>query len=315
MRPNGDPGVKVLYIGGLGRSGSTLLDRMLGQLPGFFSAGEIRDLWQRGLRENALCGCGAPFKECEVWTRVGKEAFGGWDRVDLDQVQSLARSVDRHGLFPLLVAPWAWPPFKRRLERYAQFLAPLYRAIYEVEGSRIVIDSSKAPSTAFVLRKVPGLDLRLVHLVRDSRGVAYSWTKKVVRPDMVDRGAEMHRYPPARMAVRWVTRNGMMEVLGRLGHTEVRVGYETLIRSPRGELERILTGLGEPFQPRDLDFISDGTVELRPNHTVMGNPIRMENGPVRLRLDDQWRTALSRRQNGMVTLLTRPLLRRYGYQP
>ena len=75
MRPNGDPGVKVLYIGGLGRSGSTLLDRMLGQLPGFFSAGEIRDLWQRGLRENALCGCGAPFKECEVWTRVGKEAY------------------------------------------------------------------------------------------------------------------------------------------------------------------------------------------------------------------------------------------------
>ena len=309
------PGVKVLYIGGLGRSGSTLLDRMLGQLPGFFSAGEIRDLWQRGLRENALCGCGTPFRDCEVWQRVGKEAFGGWDRVDLDQVQSLARSVDRHGLFPLLMAPRAWPPFKRKLDRYAAVLAPLYRAIHEVEMGRIIIDSSKAPSTAFILRQVPGLDLRLIHLVRDSRGVAYSWTKKVVRPDMVDRRAEMHRYPPARMAVRWVTRNGMMELLGRLGIPEVRVGYENLVRAPRSELERILTSLGEPFEPRELDFISDGQVDLRPNHTVMGNPIRMDNGLVRLRLDEQWRTAMGRRQSGMVTLLTRPLLRRYGYQP
>jgi hypothetical protein len=145
--------------------------------------------------------------------------------------------------------------------------------------------------------------------------VAYSWTKKVVRPDMMDRRAEMHRFPPARMAFRWVTRNGMMEVLGRLGHTEVRVGYENLVRSPRRELERILAGLGEPFQPRDLDFISDGQVDLRPNHTVMGNPMRLDTGPIQLRLDDQWRTALGRRQSGTVTFLTRPLLRRYGYQP
>jgi hypothetical protein len=54
--------VRVLYIGGLGRSGSTLLDRMIGQLPGFFSAGEIREVWQQGLRENRPCGCGTPFR-------------------------------------------------------------------------------------------------------------------------------------------------------------------------------------------------------------------------------------------------------------
>ena len=33
--------VRVLYIGGLGRSGSTLLDRMLGQLDGVWSVGEL----------------------------------------------------------------------------------------------------------------------------------------------------------------------------------------------------------------------------------------------------------------------------------
>ena len=33
--------VSVLYIGGAGRSGSTVLDLMLGELPGFFAACEI----------------------------------------------------------------------------------------------------------------------------------------------------------------------------------------------------------------------------------------------------------------------------------
>jgi hypothetical protein len=315
MTTNGEASVKVLYIGGLGRSGSTLLDRMLGQIPGYFSAGEVRDLWQRGLRENALCGCGIPFRECEVWTQVGKEAFGGWDQIDPAEVQSLGRAVDRHGLIPLILAPRAWPPFRSKLDRYARFLAPLYRAINEVAGSRVVVDSSKAPSTAFLLRRVPGLDLRLIHLVRDSRGVAYSWTKRVVRPDMLNRDAEMHRYPPTRMALRWLSRNGMMELLGRLGHAEIRVTYEELVSAPRVQLERILIGLGEPVLPGALDFISDGQIDLRPNHTVMGNPIRMETGPVRLRIDEQWRTSMDPRQVGMVTFLTRPLLRRYGYRP
>src|SRR6476469_754930 len=58
------PAAPVLFIAGWGRSGSTLLDRMLGQVPGVFSAGELRDIWDRGVREDRLCGCGQPFHEC-----------------------------------------------------------------------------------------------------------------------------------------------------------------------------------------------------------------------------------------------------------
>src|SRR5438105_15565281 len=63
----------VLFIGGEGRSGSTLLDRMLGQLPGFFSTGELREVWNRGLIENLDCGCGLSFRSCSFWTAVGDE--------------------------------------------------------------------------------------------------------------------------------------------------------------------------------------------------------------------------------------------------
>ena len=104
-----------------------------------------------------------------------------------------------------------------------------------------------------------------------------------------------------------------MELLGRTGVPEVRVRQEDLVTSPRPVLERILASLGASFRPEDLAFASDGHVVLRANHTVMGSPLRLVTGPLTLRLDEQWKTALGRRPTALVTALTRPLLRRYGY--
>jgi hypothetical protein len=173
---NGSTPARVLYIGGCGRSGSTLLDRMLGELPGFVSTGEVRFIWERGLVENRLCGCGEPFRECPFWRSVGEEAFGSWDALDADDVVALDRSVNRHRYIPLLVAPRLSRSFERRLERYVEILSRLYAAIDRVSGGACVVDSTKDPPFAFLLRRVPTLDLRVVHLVRDSRGVAFSWT-------------------------------------------------------------------------------------------------------------------------------------------
>ena len=36
----------IVFIGGAGRSGSTLLEKILGNLDGCFSAGELRFIWQ-----------------------------------------------------------------------------------------------------------------------------------------------------------------------------------------------------------------------------------------------------------------------------
>ena len=60
----------VLYIAGTGRSGSTVLAAILGEVEGVFAAGEVRYLWQRGLVEGRLCGCGVPVAECPLWSAV-----------------------------------------------------------------------------------------------------------------------------------------------------------------------------------------------------------------------------------------------------
>ena len=71
----------MLFIGGLGRSGTTLLERLLGQLPGTLPLGEVAHLWERDIRDDERCACGARFSMCEFWQRVGESAFGGWDKV------------------------------------------------------------------------------------------------------------------------------------------------------------------------------------------------------------------------------------------
>jgi Sulfotransferase family len=307
--------VRVFYIAGLGRSGSTLLDRMIGQVPGFFSSGEIRDLWQRGLRENRLCGCGDPFRSCPFWTRVGQEAFGGWDNVDLDEVIKLGLAVDRHRFIPLMLVRRPTRRYRKQLQRYAGILGRLYRGIHVAAGGATIVDSSVAPSYAYLLRGIPDIDLRFVHLIRDSRGVAYSWAKKVRRPDTPGRVVYMHRYGTTRTGARWVVRNLLVELLPRLGTPGVRVRYEHLVTNPREEMARIMSNLNGSVPAHDLAFIASSAVNLGANHTVMGNPMRMKSGWITLQIDEAWRSSMGRISRGIVTALTWPVLVRYGYKP
>ncbi|HDO25996.1 MAG TPA: sulfotransferase, partial [Nitrospirae bacterium] len=68
--------IKVLYIAGMSRSGSTILGNILGEIDGFFNAGELIDIWDRGLASDGKCGCGMKISKCEVWRTVLDKAFG-----------------------------------------------------------------------------------------------------------------------------------------------------------------------------------------------------------------------------------------------
>jgi hypothetical protein len=305
--------VKVLYIGGFGRSGSTLVERILGQLPGFCSSGEVVFLWQRGLIDGQLCGCGTPVPECDFWSRVGKTAFGGWDQIDASEMLALQKQVDRNRYIPSMVAPKLRPGAQADLDRYTEVLSKLYRAIGEVAGAKVVIDASKHASTAFLLRRVPGIDLRVVHLVRDSRGVAYSWTKEVKKPEVTGDDAFMPQYSPSSSGRQWVAYNLMFDALGVLDRTML-LRYEALMANPREGLERILAHAGEPVTPDSFNFLGDGWVDLGVDHTVAGNPMRFHQGRLDLRMDDAWRTKLAAKDRKIVSALTGPLLLRYGYR-
>jgi hypothetical protein len=316
--------VRVLYLGGLGRSGTTLLERLLGELPGAVSLGEVVHLWERGLVDGERCGCGQSFHDCPFWSEVGKVAFGGWDQVDIERFRAVRASLDRIRHIPALALPTLPAATRGRLDAYVSYYTRLYRAVRQVSGAPVLIDSSKHASLAFCLRWAGEgeLDLRVLHVVRDSRGVAYSWTKQVRRPEAVGQAAGgagefMAQWSPAKAAAHWNTENGAFALLARRGVPTTLARYEEFLRKPVDSLRRIARFAGLPADDAALGFLTetDGgiTARLSGNHTASGNPMRFRTGPILLRRDDSWRTRLALVDRRRVTAITFPLLRHYGY--
>jgi len=309
--PSGASRVRVLYIGGVGRSGTTLLDRILGELPGVFSAGELVHLWRRGFIEGDLCGCGEPFTACRFWNEVGIRAFGGWERIGPARVVDLQNRVDRHRYLPFYLVPTASPRHRRASYLFRGILSSLYRAIAEVSGATLIVDSSKHASYAFALRGASDLDMRVVHMVRASPAVAYSWTKRVKRPEVADETTFMARYEPSTMGTRWLAYNGLFEALRLLGVPTLRVRYEDLVSDLEQEVSRVARFAGR--RP-ELGFLEDGAVLLRKGHSASGNPMRFASGRIPVRIDDEWREKLDANGKRVVSAITWPLLRLYGYR-
>jgi UDP-N-acetylglucosamine transferase subunit ALG13 len=303
-----DRNVTVLYLGGQGRSGSTLLERAVGQLPSTVNVGELVHLWERGVRDNELCGCQKAFHDCEFWTAVGERAFGGWNQLDIDDMIRLRYAVDRNRYAPLLARPRWSAKYAVRHRAYTKVLKRLYQAIVDVSGAEVVVDSSKHGSYAMLLDQVPGLDLRVVQVVRDSRAVAFAWSKQVERPEAP--GSYMPVYGPVKSALYWNAQNALLETM-RAPRTIVR--YEDFVRDPGASLTQVAELLELP-KPITLDFLDGPTISLRMDHTVAGNPMRFLQGSLTIKPDEVWRTTMPAGRQRLVTALTVPLRLRYGYR-
>lgn len=338
---------RVVFIGGSGRSGSTLIERLLGELPSVCNVGEVVHLWERGLLRGETCGCGTPLPACPFWTRVGEVAFGGWDRLDVARFLAVKNSVDRNRYIFRLAASrppggWgrgetgrrgragadrsvaSWTPAERaasdglssRARWYADTYARLYAAIAQVSECQVVVDSSKHASLAFCLQLSANIDLRVLHVVRDSRAVAYSWTKRVRRPEAAaDSDEYMPTFSPARSALLWNTLNLGFGLLSSLGVPVLQIRYEDFVADP----PRSLAELAEfACGPEDLSeaiarFLARDRASLGRSHTASGNPMRFDTGSIAFRADQTWRKALHPWDRAVVSALTLPLLARYGY--
>lgn len=303
---------RVLFIGGLGRSGTTLVEKLLNELPATFAVGETIHVWERGVRNQERCGCGEPFEDCPQWSAVGQEAFGGWDEVDLDEMIGLRWRVDRSRRLPVIAESQRRGRPTPDQDRYLLHLRKVLLAAAAVAGQpKVLLESSKHLSTAALMALDDAIDLRVLHLVRDPRGVAYSWTKDVERPETD--GEVMPTYRPARTAARWVTDNLGFEALA-LWVPTLRLRYEDVLADPTGSLRAIAEFVELDEANLDLNFIAGETVTLsKPMHSVAGNPLRFGGDEMKLALDEAWKTKLDSAQRRLVTTITAPMLWRYGY--
>lgn len=304
---------QVLFVGGVPRSGSTLLDLMVGQLPGHCDVGELFYLWQAGALRDQRCACGQVFSGCPFWRAVGEAAFGGWGAVDVPRLLRLQHAVDRTARLPLLLLGPLLPGHQARVREYLDVLSRLYAAVAQVTGASVVVDSTKRPSTAYLLRRAPRVALRVVLVVRDPRGVVNSWSRPVELPQNAGARSHLRRRPLRQVVRRWVTVNLMTEWLGR-DVPLLRLRYEDLVGAPREAMHQVLALSGTPATEEATSFLGPDGLRTGRSHAVAGGRVRLATGPLPLRLDEAWRRELPAWKRAVTVAVTAPLLRRYGYR-
>jgi hypothetical protein len=285
--------LKVIYLAGLGDSGSTLLERMLGGLPSVYLLGQVSQTWRRGIRDDGPCTCGKHFSDCMFWAEVGERAFGGWHNIDVARVLDLHERVGRARRIPALALGRRAADTKA----YAGHYESVYQAAARVARADVIVDSSRQLALAYVMRNSPTVDVRVVHVVRNPRALATP-------------GSD-----PMRTALVWNAHSLAVEGLRGLGVPVRRVRYERLLDLPRATLGAVADFAGVDLSGEGLDFVSDDGLGLGPGHRVRSRPIRPRAGTPPARRDGARVMASRVRRRGLVGVLTAPLALMYGYRP
>jgi hypothetical protein len=295
--------IKVLSITGWCRNGSTVIGNLLNEVDGFFHVGELHFLWKNayGDGSNTRCGCGVDLVRCPIWSRVlaAELPAGATARPHAREVVRRQASCVR--------TRHTWHVLRRGVDSqalrvHAATMARTYRAIAALTGCRVIVDSTKMPGEAALLPGVDGVEPLYLHLVRDPRAIAHSWSR---RKDYA------HTMSAARSTAYWVGFNlASRALVNRYPERSRLLRYEDFIREPGEAMRSLIAFCGEsaasPLRGR--------TAELGPNHTVTGNPDRFRTGTTLIRpSDDAWRAELPVHAKLATVALAWPLLARYGY--
>lgn len=260
----------VLYISGYGRSGSTVLDVLLGSHDQTASVGELVYLGEEWQHDERTCACGREYRKCPFW----KDVFS--TSQEAKEWKRLARRIESRGrLLPLVSGAIS----DRDRDAYRSRVRALFRHIAKRGKASVVVDSSKSARHAagrfWALHNVAGLDVRVLHLVRDGRDVLRSviekgsnWAAEGYRKEK--------RFLGVRTIVGWILANGIALGLGQaLGKDRYhRIKFEDLRRFP----ERTLRGIGG-FVGLDLEPVIQKVVQdeaFKVGHNVGGNRVRLK---------------------------------------
>ncbi len=294
--------IKVIYCMGSGRSGSTLLNIILSNHSKIFGAGEINSI-QRINQEKFNCSCGNRFVECDFWGGV----MDKWKKAE--QKETPAETISKiHGI-DNFKSPIAWIkyllnyPFQSRFfKNYLESTYNFYKAMIEESGRPVIMDISKNPLRALVLNAHPKIDLRLIHLVRDGRGVAWSINKY----DKTD----IRQKPVWRAALFWTVINLQANFVRKRVKDSGLVLYEDLVKFP----EKTINSIAQiaDVDPTSIIHSLKGNLAQEESHIMAGNKLRRQRN-ITLKLDTKWKENLSQEQINSFMKIAGSTMASYGY--
>ena len=306
----------LLYIGGEGRSGSTVLEKALAAHPDVAAVGELKYLWKWGIKRQELCACGKTVPDCEFWSGVGQRMFGpeGFESAEAKRLFEDYETVSRNWRMGSVYLTTVMPHSRARLKRVRGLLATLYAAIAAEAGVSVVIDASKHPMHLAILMGAPGLRLSVLHLVRDPCGVANSWSKEVPLPHDPTGQRTMGPHPTAVVVARWSLMNIAVSYV-RHRHQGRLLRYEDFCREPKQTIAEILTSVG--LDPSEVPETEGASIATSAGHGIAGNPARFGKDVITLTEDNGWRERFTFFKQAAIktAVLPQALLYRYVGKP
>lgn len=299
---------RIVYIAGAGRSGSTILDIVLGANHKVLGMGELNNLFTSGWSNNEYCSCGQRANSCPFWGKVKTE----WERdatITLSQYIHLQSKYIRFRSLPRL---WL-----QKFSKSSQFkifeyeTIRLYRIIAETSDATVLVDSSKLPYRLLAL-KIMGFNPGVVHLVRDGRAVLNS-LKKEFKADL-KAGVQNDINPKStiRTAIFWLLANNLTAHF-RKNLRYILVKYEDFISDSIGELERIENAFS--INLGDSKNLIANQKSIVKGHTIAGNRLRMQKEiKIKSHPDESWREKVSSSSVKRFELIAGSLLSKYGYK-
>ena len=302
--------VRVAYIIGAGRSGSTVLDILLGNHPQIESLGEFANFPLHGWLNGEYCSCGKPGNQCSFWTSV----YAEWSKItsgaQIENYITLQSRYEHYNAWGRLVR--AGNLDHQHFKQYTHLTSAFFKSVHNVSGRPIIVDSSKQPMRAYTLSKIESIDLRLIHMVRDVRGVAWSLKKPYAINLKAGIQKEIRSRPAFRTGLFWTFVNLQSEwVCSRIKSENVlHLRYENLVTDPAGSLEKV----GRLLQ-LDLSSIIEKIkqdIPLETHHQIAGNRLRMR-GELRLKADQRWKDEMPDHDRYAAMLPSAWLMKRYDY--
>lgn len=295
--------VRVVYVGGWQRNGTTLLGDLLALPDGVLHAGEISGVWDAAAR-GAACSCGPPVGRCPVWgAALDRLRADGVDETAWRELADATASHFRTRNVRRLEAERRHGSTRADLHRVVARTAQLVDAALELTGSDYLVDTSKMPAPMY-LHALAGRKMAAVQIVRDARAVAGAElrTRSYVNGNAAGQ-------PPGSDVLtslrRWYRVNATVAVLPHvMGLPTVSTTYEQLTADPRATIRRIAERTGLPFDPDAIG--ADGSYAQPEHHVAVGNPMRMAGGIRRVEPDLRWQRELQGRDRVVAETLSMP---------
>jgi len=293
--------LRVIYIGGIEHNGSTLLGLTLGNHSQIECIGELSQLPRLGWAGDHLCACGKTITDCEYWNNVRK-TWSGSTGEDIEVLIAGENRFDRNSSFLRLLLENNVQ--SQAFQKYSSQTKALYEAIQQVSGKPIIVDTSKRVSRAVALSLIDGIDLRLIHLVRDARAVAYSSAK-------TKRAQQKSWW---KSAARWRAINESFHIASRVvgKDKKILIRYEDFIEKPDQTLAKIGHFIGVNLTSISKVLSSGGA--LAPGHIGIGNGFLQGEKEIILRPSENWPEKMSIQEQRKVWKITVGRMRLYGYE-